>query len=102
MDKPCSTKGFTILEMLLIVMILSSIYALIPRVSKISINQHLFVFDYFEVQSKAIATTERQELISDGKVINFNERGNVRKAQTLEIYGVTFISHLGGGRLVKE
>lgn len=64
---------------------------------------HAFADGYLEKQSEAIVLSKDQKYLSeDGKEVQFNENGNVQKAETL-VYGKSdrkIIIELGGGRLV--
>ena len=75
MDKHLLTKGFTLLEMLIVISIISMII-MITFTNKISIDK-----DYY--------------------AISFNANGNVNKAQTIHFENnKDIVVELGGGRLV--
>lgn len=102
MDKPVHNRGFTMIEMLITLVAISILYLLIPKLPNLSVESHLFVFDYYVAQSKAIVTSTNQQLNIKNEVVYFNEKGNVRQAQTLVIGNDEFVSNLGLGRLAKK
>lgn len=102
MDKQFYSKGFTLAEMLIVLVLITVLYGMSVPVVSLSLTSHFFVFDYFEIQAKAIASSTNQAYTNHQFAVYFNDKGNVRQAQTLFVDNVEFISNLGGGRLVKK
>ena len=105
MDRHMLNSGFTVLEMLAVIMILSLMMILFPmQKCDTDMSEKTFVPDYLLAQSAAIASSERTQLPQkDGyPSVSFNARGNVSKAMTFAFSktGRQIIIELGGGRLV--
>ena len=100
MDKHLSTKGFTLLEMLIVISIISMII-IVTFTNKISIDKDYYAFasHYLFMQSEALRKSEKT--FFDDKNISFNANGNVNKAQTIYFENnKDIVVELGGGRLV--
>ena len=82
MDKHLSTKGFTLLEMLIVISIISMII-IVTFTNKISIDKDYYAFasHYLFMQSEALRKNEK--IFFNDKNISFNANGNVNKAQTI-------------------
>ncbi len=102
MDRHFYNKGFTLVEVALIIFIFSVLYFLIPKVKYPNFESHLFVFDYLYLQSLSIANANENQLSVNSNEVYFNDKGNVRNAQTMSVGDTWFISQLGGGRLVEK
>ena len=90
MDKHLLTKGFTLLEMLIVISIINMII-IVTFTNKISIDKDYYAFasHYLFMQSEAL------------KNISFNANGNINKAQTIHFENnKDIVVELGGGRLV--
>lgn len=106
MDRPTCSSGFTLLEACAVLILLGivSLFFLPVKSEEIS-AWHTFPDGYLQKQSEAIRRAEHTVYEpEDGKmpVIEFNEKGNIRKAMTLyfpERSG-RIVIELGGGRLV--
>lgn len=100
MDKHLLTKGFTLLEMLIVISIISMII-MITFTNKISIDKDYYAFSshYLLLQSEALRKSEKS--FFNDKNISFNANGNVNKAQTIHFENnKDIVVELGGGRLV--
>lgn len=85
-------KGFTLIEMMLVLFILVSLTLIF------SIKPTLFHYDYFNpvhCQLKAMSSKEKCEL---NKTLHFNANGNINHAQTISINKKTCVFQLGMGR----
>lgn len=100
MDKHLSTKGFTLLEMLIVISIISMII-IVTFTNKINIDKDYYAFasHYLFMQSEALRKNEK--IFFNDKNISFNANGNVNKAQTIHFENnKDIVVELGGGRLV--
>lgn len=96
-----TNKGFTLLEMLLVVMMLSSLALLTLNNFKDLNNDHLlFMNEYFKAQDGALTKREETSLSEHG--IFFYKSGRVNQARTLNINNHKVIIHLGNGYLTYE
>lgn len=81
-------NGFTLLEMLLTLMIISSLFVLsINSISLSSQNYHYFISDYLYNQALALSSYERVDFNNNysNKEIHFNEKGSVNQGQSFNI-----------------
>ena len=100
-------KGFTLLEMLAVLAIVSSLQILTLRYQKFdsfSFAKKLLVAEYAKVQNDAIYRKDYEIFEYDDLTskyeIHFNGRGNVNMAQTVEFLDWTdFVVWLGCGRI---
>lgn len=96
-----TNKGFTLLEMLLVVMILSSLALLTLNNFKDLNNDHLlFMNEYLKTQDEAL--TRKEELSLQEHGIFFYKSGRVNQARTININNHKIIIHLGNGYLTYE
>lgn len=104
MDRRISTEGFTLVEMciaMLGISILACIFAPMQIFSPDGSDS--FGDAYLLKQSEAIVKAQEERYVSqDGKEVDFNADGNVRRAETLSFprKNRRIIIELGGGRLV--
>ncbi len=102
MDKLALNKGFTLLEMLIVLSIVCLLFT-ITLTSKTHIDEDYYSFSskYLYLQSEAMRKAEKISI--DDYDIYFNTKGNVNRAQTLTFSNFKkIIVELGGGRLVQE
>ena len=93
-------KGFTMLEMLICMVIVSSLLLISIRSNNTLYLDHLyFIDDYLLKQSEAIKSKEKVE-ISEG--LYFNSMGHVNKAKTIHFKNHNVIVHLGNGYVSYE
>ena len=96
-----TNKGFTLLEMLLVVMMLSSLALLTLNNFKDLNNDHLlFMNEYLKTQNEALTRKEEMSLSKYG--IFFYKSGRVNQARTISINNHKVIIHLGNGYLTYE
>ena len=104
MDRRTSTEGFTMVEMCIVILGISLLAVIVQPAHEFSEEVYLTFGDsYLKTQSEAIVSAwDRQYISADGKVVLFNENGNVRRAETLSFgrQKKKIIIELGGGRLV--
>lgn len=98
------TKGFTLIEMMVVLFCLS-ILILLPLTVKIPIfNDEILIFEntYKMIQLKSMSSYTKLTIYHnyDSNVSNltFNHHGNVNQAQTLRIHNKIFVVQLGKGR----
>lgn len=97
--------GFTLLEMMIVILCLGVFASMsLPVLSEQEmIQRFLWPGGYLQMQARAMALAENQEYVDSSRklpVIYFNEKGNVKRAQTVYPGGKKIIIELGGGRLV--
>lgn len=97
--------GFTLLEMMIVILCLGVFASMsLPMISEEEIVQRfLWPGGYLQMQARAMALAEYQEYADPSgnlPMIFFNEKGNVKRAQTVYPGGKKIIIELGGGRLV--
>ncbi len=108
MDKQCYIKGFTLVECVVVLALLSILQLLtLPYVYKKKSDFYIFKNDYLKVQSEAMATREKRkmEIDVDGIIpypIQFNAKGNVNRAQTCLFDDKKVVIMIAGGRLVDK
>lgn len=97
-------RGFTLIEMLLVLFILSILILLTPfRKPSLTLNQ--FENEYLLAQLQAMSSFgtkqyDHQEQ-SNASILTFNEWGNVNQAQTIKTSKNTYRIQLGTGRYEK-
>ncbi len=99
MVKPMSIKGFTLLEMMVTLCIIS-LFLTLTLIKRTSIDEEYYRFSsqYLFTQSEALRKAQRESI--DERNISFNAIGNVNKAQTILFSNnKKIIVELGGGRL---
>ncbi|NMB18484.1 MAG: prepilin-type N-terminal cleavage/methylation domain-containing protein [Erysipelothrix sp.] len=92
MELQLSKRGFTLLEMLIVMFITS--YIVLFALPKLHLVEYLY-FNPTHAQLKAMATKTRVVVI-DG--LWFNENGNINQAQTVIVGKKKCIFQLGMGR----
>ena len=96
-------KGFTLLEVLLTLLIVSSLFLLtLTRTTKTNLDWIEVSNEYLKNLSCSLTRKEENALEYEGKYIRFNEMGRVNKAQTINIGNKNIVIHLGNGYLTHE
>lgn len=100
MDMRSISKGFTLLETLLCLMVLTIISLLALSVYRTGDYSHYeFVDDYLEQQIESL-TLGKRNYLDNG--ISFNEQGHVNRARTVSFWKRKVIVHLGNGFITIE
>ncbi len=106
MDKQSYNKGFTLVDLIVVVSIISICTTLVLPFYRIPpFTIYDFANEYILKQSECIYEGKSEEFEFDGEAfytytIHFNEKGNVRQAQTIRFEnGREIVSGLGGGRI---
>ena len=95
-----ASKGFTLLESLVSVLIITTLMVLSLRnYHGINLDHYLFMNNYVESKSIAIKNYERVDFESG---ISFNEMGHVNMARTIGLNNHSIIIHLGNGYMTYE
>lgn len=104
MEKHLSNKGFTLVEMCIVMLSLSTLALICLPAHEFSQGEwYLFPSKYWKKQSDSILNGEDNQIESeDGHIIYFNQKGNVRQAKTLQIGNRKLVVELGGGRLLEK
>ena len=90
-----STKGFTLLEMLLSLFVITGMLLLnISRHSTLHLDHYYFASDCLYIQSQAMIERSGQYA---GNNVNFNSMGHVDLARTIDFGQHKVIVHLGNG-----
>ena len=90
-----SKKGFSLLEMLVCMVIISAFMLVsLQNTNRLNLDHYYFLNDYLYNQSKAMV--ERDE-VSIGRGIYFNSMGHVNQARTIDFNNHQVIIHLGSG-----
>lgn len=97
-------KGFTLVEMMLVLFILSILIGL-SRLSIRIVEFESFENEVLTTQLKSMATSSKNIVEhtnqSNVSILSFNEWGNINMAQTIE-GKETYVFQLGAGRYVKK
>lgn len=101
MVKPKLNKGYSVIEMIFVLFILSVFLLLIVPFYKTSIkrNSSLIINEIVMVQYEAILESYYQEYDYKDVYVRFNRIGNVNMANTYDIEGNEIIVSLGTGRV---
>lgn len=107
MEKLRSTKGFALLETMIVLLIISVMLFLTPYRYRKDLEVHSMISDYAYQQFLAIKNIEKRiynsNYIFHHQPISFNEKGNVNISQTViykkQLSEETLIIYLGGGRI---
>lgn len=104
MEKLQSNKGFTLVEMCIVILSLSTLALICLPAHEFSQGEwYLFPSMYWNIQSQSILNSEERQIeVEDGYIVYFNEKGNVKQAKTLTIGERKIVVELGGGRLVEK
>ena len=95
-----TNKGFTLLEMIIVLFILSSFMLLILSNShSLDLSSYYFMNDYLVNQAEAINSSRRKYLDYG---ISFNIEGHVNMARTINVGKHSIIIHLGTGYITYE
>lgn len=93
-------KGFSLLEILLTLVIVSSMLVLtLPFYSELDLKHLYFLNEYLSKQKDSLISHERNDLDYD---VSFNENGRVNQANTIDINNHKVIVHLGNGYVTYE
>lgn len=93
-------KGFSMLEMLICMVMLSSLVLLtLNNTNSLNLDYCYFLNDYLYLQSEALL--KRHDVTVD-KGIYFNNMGHVNQAKTIDFTNHKVIIHLGSGYATKE
>lgn len=98
-------KGFTLIEMVLTLMIISSLLVVsLKRETKLNLKWISFSNEYLTKQVDSLCNKRENELNDyiDNYYVHFNEMGRVNKAQTINFNNKKVIIHLGNGYLTNE
>lgn len=96
-----NNKGYSLLSMLLVLMMISSFMVLTLNRFKDFDDSHLvFMNNFIEKQSDSL--TNRKENYIEGTNNHFNESGHVSRAETIEFGNHKVIIHLGNGYITYE
>ena len=105
MEKLVSSKGFTLVECCIVLVCISVFSLLILPIHSFSKDDwYLIPSNYLLNQSIAIRNSKKNVFEYEDEMIQFNETGNVSKAQTIHLEDDDryFVIELGGGRLVER
>ena len=99
MDMHISNKGFSLIEMCIVLFVISVFMMLLPTNIHIPDTEYYaFVDEYLYLQSTA--RKQAQPVSFDIYSVRFNQKGNVNQAKTIYFKNEhTIIVELGGGRL---
>ncbi len=97
-----SDKGFTLIEMILSLFLMSIISALTLSYLVIDFNDLVIPSEYHYIQSEAIAKKETQNFSFYGQNIYFNYDGKVNQAQSISVKQKVYVIRLGFGNLRYE
>jgi len=100
-----NNKGFTILELLITLLIIPSLFLItLPKSANINLDYLTFMNKYLALQTDSIVNSRSNYLSNDyGKyTVNFNESGKVNMAQTINFDHTDVIIHLGNGYITYE
>ena len=98
-------KGFTLLEILIVLIIISTISIIyLPHKLNIDLSHYTFIDNYQALQIEAIKDSKKllYPNIYSLYPIYFNKKGDVNMAQTISINNHHLIIHLGNGYLTYE
>lgn len=101
MDKVTLNNGFTLLEML-IVLVIMSIFLLLTGIYKVDYDEEYYLFPSIYLYNQSEAMLKAEKVYMDDYDISFNSEGHVNRAQTLYFINKKIVVELGGGRLVFE
>lgn len=96
-----NNKGFTLLEMILTIFIVTSFFMLmITRITNPDLSWIYFSNEYIEKQADSLIN--RKDNNMNNYLIHFNMNGKVNKAQTIPIGNKSIVIHLGTGYVTYE
>lgn len=94
-------KGFTMLNVLLTLMVMTSMLTLVLKNSSEPDTEYLsFINKYLEVQNLALTSYEETDLGEEN--ITFNKLGHINRAKTIRKGNHNIIAHIGNGYLTYE
>ncbi|MEG2825071.1 MAG: prepilin-type N-terminal cleavage/methylation domain-containing protein [Anaerorhabdus sp.] len=106
MVKQSYNRGFTLVDLLIVIAIISVCMTLVLPFYKLpNFTIYDFSNEYIMKQSECIREGKSEIFEFDGEAfytyaIQFNERGNIRQAQTIRFEdGKEIVSNLAGGRI---
>ena len=90
-----SKKGFSLLEMLVCMVIISAFMLLsLKNTTSINLEHYYFLNDYLYQQSESMSNKEPTSI---GRGIYFNSMGHVNQARTIDFVKHSVVIHLGSG-----
>lgn len=102
---PMIKKGYSLLEILLTLMIVSSLSLVCLSIYKApDVDYLLFMNDYLNLQCDSLINHIRNDMdnVYTSEHISFNENGRVNNANTINISNHDIVIHLGSGYLTYE
>ncbi len=101
MVRQLSDKGYSLLEMILVLFILSVFILMITPIYRAGVrrNSSLIINEIVMVQYEAILQSYYEEYDHEEVYIRFNRIGNVNMANTYDIEGNEIVVSLGTGRV---
>ena len=102
MDMRISNKGFSLLEMCVVLFVISVFMMLLPtNIHTLETEYYAFVDKYLYLQSTAMK--QATSISFDEYDIRFNQKGNVNQAKTIYFQNNrSIVVELGGGRLATQ
>ena len=99
MDMRISNKGFSLLEMCVVLFVISVFMMLLPtNIHSLETEYYAFVDKYLYLQSTAMK--QATSISFEEYDVRFNQKGNVNQAKTIYFKNErSIIVELGGGRL---
>ena len=109
MAKLKSNKGYTLIEMLIVLLVMSLMILITPVLTSYDFAINDFFNEYTYAQFKAIKDVKSYELknihITNHYPISFNTKGNINISQTILLNGknkkIKLTLLLGSGRLIR-
>ena len=107
MEKQKSTKGFALLETMIVLLIISIMMFSTPYMCRNEIDVYSMISDYAYQQFLAIKDIEKRTFHVDNiyhyHPITFNKKGNINLSQTITYKNKSsersLVIYLGGGRI---
>lgn len=94
-------RGFTLLEMCLVLACMSlTSFFFLPSFLDLSVQEYTWPSAYLLYQATSIASADDTDFHTEQGNVHFNEKGNVRSAQTIRIHKKMVVSELGQGKLI--
>ena len=101
MDMHISNKGFSLIEMCIVLFVISVLMLLPTNIHIPDTEYYAFVDEYLYLQSTAMK--QAQPVSFDIYNVRFNQKGNVNQAKTIYFQNNrSIVVELGGGRLATQ
>ena len=102
MDMRISNKGFSLLEMCVVLFVISVFMMLLPtNIHSLETEYYAFVDKYLYLQSTAMK--QATSISFEEYNVRFNQKGNVNQAKTIYFQNNrSIVVELGGGRLATQ